>query len=64
MPKRVRDGIIPVSTYFSDLDTWLRQRTTMRLNVIEKPVGQKGCAVEALSRGTLDCLGGTQSFGE
>jgi putative transposase len=26
------------------LDTWLQQHTTMRVNVIEQPVGQKGCA--------------------
>jgi hypothetical protein len=27
------------------LDKWLQQNTTIRLNVIEKPLGQKGCAV-------------------
>jgi len=31
--------------YKSSLDTWLEQHTAMRLNVIEKPVGQKGFAV-------------------
>jgi hypothetical protein len=33
--------------------------------VIEKPIGQKGCVVipKWLDRGTIDCLGGTQSFG-
>jgi transposase len=31
--------------YKKGLDTWLEKHTTMRLNVIEKPVGQKGFAV-------------------
>jgi transposase len=31
--------------YKTGLDTWLEKNTTIRLNVIEKPVGQKGFAV-------------------
>jgi hypothetical protein len=31
--------------YKASLDTWMEQKTTMRLNIIEKPIGQKGFAV-------------------
>lgn len=31
--------------YKAGLDTWMQANTTVRLNVIEKPVGQKGFAV-------------------
>jgi putative transposase len=31
--------------YKSSLATWMEKNTTMRLNVIEKPIGQKGFAV-------------------
>jgi hypothetical protein len=31
--------------YKQGLNEWLQQNTTIRLNVIEKPPGQKGCAV-------------------
>jgi hypothetical protein len=49
----------------SRLDTWLQHHMITRVNVTEKPIGQKGCVVipKWLDRGTIDCLGGTQSFG-
>jgi putative transposase len=31
--------------YKQGLNEWMQQNTTIRLNVIEKPPGQKGCAV-------------------
>lgn len=31
--------------YKSGLDTWMEKNTKMRLNIIEKPIGQKGFAV-------------------
>lgn len=31
--------------YKSGLDTWMKENTKLRLNIIEKPVGQKGFAV-------------------
>lgn len=31
--------------YKNGLDEWMEKNTTMRLNIIEKPVGQKGFAV-------------------
>ena len=31
--------------YKSGLDTWMEKNTAIRLNIIEKPVGQKGFAI-------------------
>ena len=31
--------------YKQGLNEWMQKNTTIRLNVIEKPPGQKGCAV-------------------
>jgi len=31
--------------YKQGLNEWLQQNTTIRLNIIEKPPGQTGCAV-------------------